>query len=66
MALQFFDSTMISRFRKHPFYVAYSQFLKDNGDQYLTLRTARFRQYNPPPAALKAFDWKDPHGMARP
>ncbi|OQP49795.1 hypothetical protein A4H97_28320 [Niastella yeongjuensis] len=63
LSLQFFDTTMIKRFREHPFYIAYSRFLKDNGNEYLALRTARFRQYNPPPAALKAFAWRNPRGM---
>ncbi|KAA2242671.1 hypothetical protein F0L74_09075 [Chitinophaga agrisoli] len=63
LELRLSDSTMRRRFQEHPFFRALNVFLKDNGDQYTALRTARFRQYAPPPAALKAFDWQTGSGM---
>ncbi len=54
----FSDSALRAHFQEHAFYKAFDIFLKDNGNQYAALRTARFQQYGAPPAASKAFAWK--------
>ncbi|BAV04366.1 hypothetical protein SAMN05421788_11093 [Filimonas lacunae] len=48
----------IQLYKKHPFYIAYSQYLAENGNDYAAIRSEEVKQYAVPPTALQKLTWE--------